>query len=722
MKIHPEFNLGSIISKISMSDIKHSGLASHEDPPSDFLALLDMALANQADSPAATVVATLNESGMDLPNSDDYVAYANPLKSDTGAGPESMFETVQLLNGRSVLTTRVSVQPSFASLAPTASVTSSVASSGSNADDTAATAQVLSAEHWSLSRSVGFTIDSDPLNHRNPFQATTESDPTSLQLSVTRIDSDKMTPYSANLSSAPAAMSATAAAPAMSQAGSIPPAVANSVPPPADSSLATPVANSLPPADANSVSATPIVPVLRPAVSIPPAAANPVQTSPAPGLSQTQPTASPPSAESATNATMAAFAAAAAPAATQSPTTPVANSLPATPAVPVLRPAVSFPPAAANPVQTSPAPGLSPTQPTASQLSAEPATDTTMAALAAAAAPAATRSPTTPVANSLPATPAVLVPGPAVAIPPILHTQNATRNEMMRATLTGSIDDDRELNTVRRNPELTSRPSGMQSWNLNKSAAGNTTPAGMDSEIHSDEAQRQAMIAKTQQRNTALTLERSSEANPPADPAALPVAAVAPLTGARPLRNGTPAQSAGTLPDQSLAPIAAYRVNSGTASPAPEIESAPVRLTERWMAYDDLGRHFNSMIHRAVMDRGADGMVRMRIFLTPENMGTIEAEVVEGKNNLTINLVAQNEEVAKLLRDSSSALRDLLTGSGMNQVNVTIAKDSEAGQASHGQSTRSGSGAVPDSGSIDETSSASPVAANALDGSIDTYV
>jgi hypothetical protein len=67
MKMLPEFNLSSIISKISLNDIKHSGLARQEGAQSDFVAFLDKALADHADSPAATAVATLHKSGMDLP-------------------------------------------------------------------------------------------------------------------------------------------------------------------------------------------------------------------------------------------------------------------------------------------------------------------------------------------------------------------------------------------------------------------------------------------------------------------------------------------------------------------------------------------------------------------------------------------------------------------------------------------------------------------------------
>jgi len=277
------------------------------------------------------------------------------------------------------------------------------------------------------------------------------------------------------------------------------------------------------------------------------------------------------------------------------------------------------------------------------------------------------------------------------------------------------MDDD----TARRPAESMSGLQSSMTRSINRTASDSPSPAAIDSETGSDE---QAITAKTQQRNAALATERNSETAPAADALALRAAALAPLADTRLLREALAAKPANAPADQSLASLAAYRVNSDSAAPAPAAEPQPTpgRLTERWMAYEDLGRNLNSVLHRAVMDRGADGMVRMRIFLTPENMGTIEAEVVEGNNSLTVNLVAQSEEVAKLLRDSSSALRDLLTGSGMNQVNVTVGKDSEARQPSNGQSAGASGGGAQNPN--EQPKSALSIATSAADGSIDTYV
>ena len=579
MKMHPEFNLGSIISKISISDIKHSGLTRDTGPPqSDFLTLLDKAQAHQADLPVATAIATLNKSGMDLPSSDDYIAYANPLDGDLNADPRMMFETVKLLNGRSVLTTRISVQPSTANLPPPTPGSSSVTS------DIPIAAQVLSAEHWSLARSGNSSSEGDPLRSTQN-QAPAESESASLPLAITRAVSDQVAPSTGSLvfSSAPAAANAKPVTPGITTASAEP--VSNPTPAAANTKPVTP--------DMTTASAEPV--------------SNPT------------------------------------------PAAPIATSNLVTP----------------KKIATA---------------NATLVTPVITAVTAPATATAVNLVPTAPITSS------------AMAVPVMPELQSALGNEVIRAALASALDDNNVTNTARKTAEPM---SGLQSGvtrSINRVAESNTSPTDIDSETGSDEVQWQTL------RTTAMP----------------------PLADARLLRDAVAAQPASASPDQPLVSLSAYRLNSGSAAPVPETESTPVRLTERWMAYDDLSRNLNSVIHRAVMDRGSDGMVRMRIFLTPENMGTIEAEVVEGRNSITINLLVQSEEVAKLLRDSSSALRELLSGSGMNQVNVTIASDSEAKPAGYEQSSNSSGHAAQNT--IDEPKSAPTIATSGADGSIDTYV
>jgi len=302
-----------------------------------------------------------------------------------------------------------------------------------------------------------------------------------------------------------------------------------------------------------------------------------------------------------------------------------------------------------------------------------------------------------------------------MAIPVMPELQSAPGNELIRAALASALDDNNVANTARRAAESMSALQSGVSRSINRVAENNTKPADIDSETGSDEVQWPAMNAKPQPENTTLATERNSQTSPPADTQILRTAAMPPLADTRLLGDAV-AQPANASPDQPLVSL----IHSSSAVLVPETESTPARFTERWMAYDDLSRNLNSVIHRAVMDRDSDGMVRMRIFLTPENMGTIEAEVVEGNNRMTVNLLVQSEEVAKLLHDSSSALRELLSGSGMNQVAVTIANASEARHARDGQSTDSSGDAAQNT--IDEPKSAPPIATRAADGFIDTYV
>jgi len=293
--------------------------------------------------------------------------------------------------------------------------------------------------------------------------------------------------------------------------------------------------------------------------------------------------------------------------------------------------------------------------------------------------------------------------------------QSAPVAEAIRAALVSALDDNNLANAGRE----AVKPKSWQQSGLTRSvtqvAEYNTKPEDTGSEAGSDEALWQSISAETQQRSAKLATKRNSEASLLADTLALRTPAMPPPADTR-LLGDAAAQPTDISPVQPPASL----IHSGSAVLISETESTPSRFTERWMAYDELSRNLNSVIHRAVMERDSDGMARMRIFLTPENMGTIEAEVVEGNNRITVNLLVQNEDVAKLLRDSSSALRELLSGSGMSEVNVTIANESEAKQAQYGPSTESSGDALQST--TDEAKSEQPIATSTVDGSIDTYV
>lgn len=195
-----------------------------------------------------------------------------------------------------------------------------------------------------------------------------------------------------------------------------------------------------------------------------------------------------------------------------------------------------------------------------------------------------------------------------------------------------------------------------------------------------------------------------------------------------------------------VTPRAALMTNPGTMSTASELSglsnSAPApasgaaatlptesyqqtsRVTERWMHIDDLGKQFNTMIKRTFLDNNGNGLSNLRIMLYPENMGSIQAEIIDKNQTITVNLVVQNEEVARLLRDNSQALRDALGNNALVELNIQKEKTSNDGQMPQGNSGSDGSAQASAADGADESAEQAnsggvvPASPNALD----TYV
>jgi len=111
MKIQPEFNIAAILSKISVADVASNQLSAAQRATSPFESYFEAALQEIDDPQLAATIATLNESGMIVPDSSG--AFSAPDASSVlhmAATPEVMplsFRTLQLLNGRSDITTAV---------------------------------------------------------------------------------------------------------------------------------------------------------------------------------------------------------------------------------------------------------------------------------------------------------------------------------------------------------------------------------------------------------------------------------------------------------------------------------------------------------------------------------------------------------------------------------------------------------------------------------------
>jgi hypothetical protein len=109
MKIQPEFNIAAILSKISVADVVSNQLSAAQRESSPFEAYFEAAFQQIDDPQLAATLATLNESGMIVP---DSIAAFNtagagstlPMAAAADGVPQP-FRMLQLLNGRSVITT-----------------------------------------------------------------------------------------------------------------------------------------------------------------------------------------------------------------------------------------------------------------------------------------------------------------------------------------------------------------------------------------------------------------------------------------------------------------------------------------------------------------------------------------------------------------------------------------------------------------------------------------
>jgi flagellar hook-length control protein FliK len=111
--------------------------------------------------------------------------------------------------------------------------------------------------------------------------------------------------------------------------------------------------------------------------------------------------------------------------------------------------------------------------------------------------------------------------------------------------------------------------------------------------------------------------------------------------------------------------------------------------------------------------------------LYPDNMGSIEAEIIDNNQSVTVNLVAQSDEVVRLLKDNSQALRDALSQSGTFELNIQKDRSGPDAQQSS-RDPSSSSGERHDSkakGLNSENSDAAKNAKSSPDtGALDTYV
>ncbi len=245
------------------------------------------------------------------------------------------------------------------------------------------------------------------------------------------------------------------------------------------------------------------------------------------------------------------------------------------------------------------------------------------------------------------------------------------------------------------------------------SAKNGMSPQQSDGEFEQGDKNNITTLRSSMLRDTSAVMSREAS-----------IAATLPEISAR----SAPMPSPGSL----STPAEATALSSGATAPAagtpttstaaPSQPASPV--TERWMHIDDLGKQFNAMVKRAFLDNSGNGLSSLRIMLYPENMGSIQAEIIDRNKTITVNLIVQNEEVARLLRDNSQSLRDALGNNSLMELNIQKDKSGNEGQMNQdgadmpGNSQASSNDPANTAEVQEGTTGASSINPNALD----TYV
>lgn len=114
-------------------------------------------------------------------------------------------------------------------------------------------------------------------------------------------------------------------------------------------------------------------------------------------------------------------------------------------------------------------------------------------------------------------------------------------------------------------------------------------------------------------------------------------------------------------------------------------------FTYRFTGANSFGSEIPEFMAEIVRERNDSSDQRIRLRLFPENLGRIDATISEGSDGLRIQFMAESDQIARLLRDSNSVLRDLLAD-GETAVHVEVGvSGQEADSGSGGNGQESGS-------------------------------
>jgi hypothetical protein len=169
MKIQPEFNIAAILSKISVADVVSNQVLREGSDASPFETYFEAALQQIDDPQLAATIATLNKSGMIVPDSSEAFLVTDPgvmsLAQSTANEAAPAFRTLQLLNGRSVITSHVALSDPFTASADLAAVDVTGATPGTSAQATVSQSAALNS---SPLMATGLPIGEQPIGEQ-PF-------------------------------------------------------------------------------------------------------------------------------------------------------------------------------------------------------------------------------------------------------------------------------------------------------------------------------------------------------------------------------------------------------------------------------------------------------------------------------------------------------------------------------------------------------------------------
>jgi flagellar hook-length control protein FliK len=186
--------------------------------------------------------------------------------------------------------------------------------------------------------------------------------------------------------------------------------------------------------------------------------------------------------------------------------------------------------------------------------------------------------------------------------------------------------------------------------------------------------------------------------------------------------------SGGQATDRSFASqmVQESRLAGGPALQAADT-AAPATPSSRDITYRftdaaTFSRDMQEFVAEIIRDGSGSVEKQIRIRLFPENLGQIDATISETNEGLHVQLVAETAQIARLLRDGNSLLKDMLANGNEVQVQVDVAGEQQAGNASAGGENETQSNSALSVNEEAENTDKSNQVTVSSTGGLDTYV